>query len=108
MPFGNVNVAYKPCKSVGQLKSAADYMLGMKKEQLYYGVCKTAPDLYSALGCNRDNFANDILVTRKLQGKSYSRLKEKNILAHKISISFHPDDNDKLTHQMAFMSRASR
>ncbi len=30
MPFGNVKVDYKPCKSAGQLKAAALYMLGKK------------------------------------------------------------------------------
>ena len=92
MPFGNVNVDYKPCKSVGQLKSAALYMLGKKPEQLRDGITKTKSSLYTALGCNRDNFANSILVTRKLNGKPYSRLKPNTILAHKMSISFHPDD----------------
>lgn len=102
MPFGNVNVDYKPCKSVGQLKSATLYMLGRKPEQLREGVIKTAPDLYTALGCERDNFANNVLVTRKLNGKSYNRLKPNTILAHKMSISFHPDDNDRLNYQTAF------
>ena len=102
MAFGNVNVAYAPCKSVGQLKSAEKYMLGKKPEQIKSGVVKTALDLYFALGCSRDNFANNVLVTRKLNGKSYSRLKEKDILAHKMSISFHPDDNDKLNYRQAF------
>ena len=32
--YGNVNVKYAPCKSVAQLHSAADYILGKKKEQL--------------------------------------------------------------------------
>ena len=27
MPFGNVNVDFKPCKSAGQLKAAALYMI---------------------------------------------------------------------------------
>ena len=102
MSFGNVNVDYKPCKSVGQLKSATLYMLGRKPEQLREGIIKTAPDLYTALGCERDNFANNVLVTRKLNGKSYSRLKPNTILAHKMSISFHPDDNDRLNYQTAF------
>ena len=93
---------YTPCKSVGQLKAADKYMLGKRKDQIKDGVVKTAPDLYTALGCERDNFSNNILVTRKLQGKSYSKLKEKDILAHKMSISFHPDDNSKLNHQLAF------
>ncbi|MBQ8176548.1 MAG: relaxase, partial [Oscillospiraceae bacterium] len=81
MPFGNVNVDYKPCKSAGQLKAAALYMLGKKPEQVRNGTVKTAHDLYDALGCNRDNFANSILVTRKLNGKSYSKLKPNTILA---------------------------
>jgi len=102
LPFGNVNVDYAPCKSVGQLKSAALYMLGMKPEQRREGIVKTRDDLYAALGCNRNNFANDILVTRKLNGKSYSKHKPDTILAHKMSISFHPDDNGKLDHKLAF------
>ncbi len=102
MSFGNVNVDYAPCKSVGQLKSAALYMLGMKPEQRREGIVKTRDDLYAALGCNRNNFANDILVTRKLNGKSYSKHKPNTILAHKMSISFHPDDNGKLDYKLAF------
>lgn len=102
MPFGNVNVDYKPCKSAGQLKAAALYMLGKKPEQVRNGTVKTAHDLYNALGCNRDNFAKSILVTRKLNGKPYSKLKPNTILAHKLSISFHPDDNDKLTYETVF------
>lgn len=90
MPFGNVNVRYKPCRSVAQLKYAANYMLGRNRDQLKNGIVKTAPDLYMALGCNRENFANNVLVTRKVHGLK-SR-KDKDILAHKISISFHPDD----------------
>ncbi|MCR5122357.1 MAG: relaxase/mobilization nuclease domain-containing protein, partial [Ruminococcus sp.] len=93
MQFGNVNVDYAPCKSVGALKAAADYMLGRKREQVESGVRKTSEGLYTALGCNRENFANGILVTRKLNGKSYSKHKDNTILAHKMSISFHPDDN---------------
>lgn len=100
MPFGNVNVDYAPCKSVGALKAAADYMLGQKKEQIESGVKKTSEGLYTALGCNRENFANGILVTRKLNGKSYSKHKENTILAHKMSISFHPLDN--VDHKTAF------
>ncbi len=93
MPFGNVNVDYAPCKSVGALKASADYMLGRKKEQIESGVKKTEDGLFTALGCNRKNFANNILVTRKLNGKSYSKHKENTILTHKMSISFHPEDN---------------
>ena len=95
MPFGNVNVSYKPCKSVGALKAAAAYMLGRQKQQIEQGIKKTAEGLYTALGCDRDNFANNILVTRKLNGKSYAKHKANTILAHKMSISFHPDDNVK-------------
>ena len=32
--YGNVNVKYAPCKSVAQLHSAADYILGKKKKSL--------------------------------------------------------------------------
>lgn len=102
MPFGNVNVKYQPCKSVGQLKSSVNYMLGIQPEQIRSGVIKTQDHLYSALGCNRDNFANSILVTRKLNGRSYSRMKENNIIAHKLSISFHHEDNEKLTYELAY------
>ena len=99
--YGNVNVNYSYCKSVAQLKSAADYILGTKKEQIKEGIRKTRPDLYGAFGCNRDNFANSLLITRKMHDKKYSRYKQKDILAHKMSISFHPDDNDKLTYEEA-------
>ena len=99
--YGNVNVNYSYCKSVAQLKSAADYILGTKKEQIKEGIQKTRPDLYGAFGCNRDNFANSLLITRKMHDKKYSRYKQKDILVHKMSISFHPDDNDKLTYEEA-------
>ena len=97
--YGNVNVNYSYCKSVAQLKSAADYILGTKKEQIREGIQKTRPELYRAFGCNRDNFANSLLITRKMYDKKYSRYKQKDILAHKMSISFHPEDNDKLTYE---------
>jgi hypothetical protein len=87
---------------VGQLKSAEKYMLGKELSQIKNGVVKTAPDLYMALGCDRDNFSNNVLVTRKLNGKSYSKMKENNILAHKMSISFSPEDNHKLNYRMAY------
>ena len=99
--YGNVNVNYSYCKSVAQLKSAADYILGTKKEQIKEGIQKTRADLYGAFGCNRDNFANSLLITRKMHDKKYSRYKQKDILAQKMSISFHPDDNDKLTYEEA-------
>ena len=63
--YGNVNVKYAPCKSVAQLHSAADYILGKKKEQLSSSVIKTKSELYNAFGCNRDNFANSVLMTGK-------------------------------------------
>ena len=76
-------------------------VLGTKKEQIKEGIRKTRPDLYGAFGCNRDNFANSLLLTRKMHDKKYLRYKQKNILAHKMSISFHPEDNDKLTYEEA-------
>ena len=42
MTFGNVNVSYKPCKSVGALKSAAAYMLGRQKQQIEQGIKKNS------------------------------------------------------------------
>lgn len=107
MPFGNVNVSYTPCSSVGQLKYAANYMLGRNRDQIKKGVIKTAPNLYMALGCNRENFANNVLVTRKLNGLKSP--KGKAILAHKMSISFHPDDNvDYITAYRIAMEFAER
>lgn len=100
--YGNVKVNYSYCKSVAQLKSADDYILGRRKEQIADGVVKTQNHLYNALGCNRDNFSNSILMTRKMHDKKYSRYKQKEILAQKLSISFHPDDNDKLTYEGAY------
>lgn len=100
--YGNVNVNYSYCKSVAQLKSAADYILGRRKEQVEDGVVKTEPHLYKAFGCNRDNFANSLLITRKMHDKRYSRYKQKEILAQKLSISFHPEDNDRLTYEQAY------
>lgn len=100
--YGNVKVNYGYCKSVAQLKSADDYILGRRKEQIADGVVKTQNHLYNALGCNRDNFSNSILMTRKMHDKKYSRYKQKEILAQKLSISFHPDDNEKLTYEEAY------
>ncbi len=40
--YGNVNVKYAPCKSVAQLHSAADYILGKKKEQLSSSVMRAS------------------------------------------------------------------
>ena len=44
--YGNVNVNYSYCKSVAQLKSAADYILGRRKEQVEDGVVKTVQPFY--------------------------------------------------------------
>ncbi len=97
--FGNVNVDYKPCKSVVQLQRAADYILGRQPEQIRNGVVKTIDNLYWGINCDRDNFARDVLLTRDLFGKKKSGNAN---LAFKMSISFHPDDNDKLTYEEAF------
>lgn len=96
--FGNVKVDYKPCKSSFQVSQAADYMLGRLPEQVRDGVIKTAPDLYWSFNCDRDNYTRDVLMTRKL----FSKRETKNSnLAFKMSISFSPDDSDKLTYQEA-------
>ena len=100
--YGNVNVKYNPCKSIAQLKSAADYILGKRKEQIEAGIEKTSNELYNALGCNRDNFANSLIITRKMHQKKYSRYKPKEILAQKISISIHPEDCNKLSYREAY------
>ena len=97
--FGNVNVDYQPCKTVVQLQKAADYMLGRLPEQIRDRVVKTAPNLYWGINCDRDNYARDVLMTRNLFGK---RPNGKNNLAFKVSISFSPDDNDKLTYDEVF------
>ena len=77
-------------------------ILGRRKEQVEDGVVKTEPHLYKAFGSNRDNFANSLLMTRKMHDKKYSRYKQKEILAQKLSISFHPEDNDRLTYEQAY------
>lgn len=100
--YGNVNVDYKPCKAVGQLKSAADYILGKKESQQQSGIIKTRNDLYNALGCNRDNFANSILINRKMHGKSYVHRKPNDILAHKLSLSFSKLDSKSLSYETAY------
>ena len=97
--FGNVNVDYQPCKTAVQLQKAADYMLGRLPEQIRDGVVKTAPNLYWGTNCDRDNYARDVLMTRNLFGK---RPNGKNNLAFKMSISFSPDDNNKLTYDEVF------
>ena len=97
--FGNVNVDYKPCKSAVQLQRAADYILGRQAEQIRDGIVKTAPNLYWGINCDRDNFTRDVLLTRDLFGKKKSGNAN---LAFKLSISFSPDDNDKLTYDEVF------
>lgn len=54
--FGNVNVDYKPCKSITQLKSAADYILGRQTSQIRDGVVKTSDNLYWGINCDRPRF----------------------------------------------------
>ena len=93
--FGNANVDYKPCKTAVQLQRAADYILGKLPEQVRNGVVKTAPNLYWGINCDRDNYARDVLMTRNLFG---NRPNGKANLAFKMSISFSPEDNDKLTY----------
>ena len=51
------------------------------------------------MNCDRDNFARDVMMTRELLGKRKSKNAN---LAYKMSISFHPDDNDKLTYDEVF------
>lgn len=97
--FGNVNVDYKPCKSKVQLERAAYYILGKLPEQISEGVVKTAPNLYWGMNCDRDNFARDVLMTRKLFGKRETCSSN---LAFKMSLSFSPEDNDKLTYDEVF------
>lgn len=100
--YGNVNVDYNPCKSMGQLKAADNYMLGRMKSQIAEGITKTQSHLYDAIGCSRDNFSSSLLITRKMHHKSYSNLKPNDILAHKMSLSFHPLDNGILSYEQAF------
>ena len=97
--FGNVNVDYKPCKSQIQLDRASRYMLGELPEQQQAGVIKTAPHLCWEMNCDRNIYSCDILTTRKLFGK---RDNKRTNLAFKMSLSFSPDDNDKLTYEEVF------
>ena len=97
--FGNVNVDYKPCKTQIQLDRASRYMLGELYEQIQAGVIKTRPDLCGEMNCDRNIYSCDVLTTRALFGK---RDNKRTNLAFKMSISFHPDDNDKLTYEEAF------
>ncbi|SFW32847.1 relaxase/mobilization nuclease domain-containing protein [Ruminococcus flavefaciens] len=97
--FGNVNADYKPCKSQIQLDRASRYMLGELPEQQQAGVIKTAPHLCWEMNCDRNIYSCDILTTRKLFGK---RDNKRTNLAFKMSLSFSPDDNDKLTYEEVF------
>ncbi len=97
--YGNVNVDYKPCKSQIQLDRASRYMLGELPEQQQAGVIKTAPHLCWEMNCDRNIYSCDILTTRKLFGK---RDNKRTNLAFKMSLSFSPDDNDKLTYEEVF------
>ena len=63
--FGNVNVDYKPCKTVAQLQRACKYILGRNPDQIKSGAVKTRPDLYFAFDDDRDNFADEVLLTRR-------------------------------------------
>ena len=95
--FGNVNVDYKPCKTVAQLQRACKYILGRNPDQIKSGAVKTRPDLYYAFDDDRDNFADEVLLTRRMHGKKVGGNLN---LAYKMSISFHPDE--KLTYEEAF------
>lgn len=95
--FGNVNVDYKPCKTVTQLRRACNYILGRNPEQINSGVVKTRSDLYYAFDDDRDNFADAVLLTRRLWNKPCDK---RSNLAYKMSISFHPDE--KLSYEEAF------
>ena len=99
--FGNVNVDYKPCKyckTVTQLRRACNYILGRNSEQVNSGVIKTRSDLYYAFDDDRDNFAEAVLLTRRLWNKPCND--KRSNLAYKMSISFHSDE--KLTYGEAF------
>lgn len=97
--YGNVNVDYKPCKTQIQLDRASRYMLGELPEQKQAGVIKTAPHLCWEMNCDRNIYSCDILTTRKLFGK---RDNKRTNLAFKMSLSFSPEDNDKLTYEEVF------
>lgn len=97
--FGNVKVNYNPCKSKVAVERTAHYILGKLPQQIKDGVIKTAPNLYWGMNCDRDNFPRDILMTRKLFGKrNFGNAN----LSYQISISFSPDDRDKLTNEEVF------
>ena len=97
--FGNVKVNYNPCKSKVAVERTAHYILGKLPQQIKDGVIKTAPNLYWGINCDRDNFPRDVMMTRKLFGKRNSGNAN---LSYQISISFSPDDRDKLTNEEVF------
>ena len=97
--FGNVKVNYNPCKSKVAVERTAHYILGKLPQQIKDGVIKTAPNLYWGINCDRDNFPRDVMMTRKLFGKCNSGNAN---LSYQISISFSPEDRDKLTNEEVF------
>lgn len=97
--FGNVKVNYNPCKSKVAVERTAHYILGKLPQQIKDGVIKTAPNLYWGMNCDRDNFPRDVMMTRKLFGKRNSGNAN---LSYQISISFSPEDRDKLTNEEVF------
>ena len=97
--FGNVKVNYTPCKSKVAVERTAHYILGKLPQQIKEGVIKTAPNLYWGINCDRDNFPRDVMMTRKLFGKRNSGNAN---LSYQISISFSPEDRDKLTDEEVF------
>lgn len=97
--FGNVKVNYNPCKSKVAVERTAHYILGKLPQQIKDGVIKTAPNLYWGINCDRDNFPRDVMMTRKLFGKRNSGNAN---LSYQISISFSPDDRDKLANEEVF------
>lgn len=97
--FGNVKVNYNPCKSKVAEERTAHYILGKLPQQIKDGVIKTAPNLYWGINCDRDNFPRDVMMTRKLFGKRNSGNAN---LSYQISISFSPEDRDKLTNEEVF------
>jgi len=97
--FGNLKVNYTPCKSKVAVERTAHYILGKLPQQIKDGVIKTAPNLYWDINCDRDNFPRDVMMTRKLFGKRNSGNAN---LSYQISISFSPEDRDKLTNEEVF------
>ncbi|MGN0620805.1 MAG: relaxase/mobilization nuclease domain-containing protein [Porcipelethomonas sp.] len=73
--------------------------MGKLPQQIKDGVIKTAQNLYWGINCDRDNFPRDVIITRKLFGKRNSSNAN---LCYQISISFSPEDRDKLTNEEVF------